>query len=404
MFNYRTKNLSCHKIKRSKTFKNVSKEDEHTYLDYTYQEQISSKQKSLNHKKFGNQSFLLFPYFIENKSEYNNHNDKYLYIKNRINEIIKMDIQINKIIKTQNVPDYILPSYKRYELYAINEDYKRYFPNSLRYNNNNSEKEIVLSPEFSSEEEENPKIDVNNNSNKKVNNNINNKDINIINEWFNIICSSDKKKLKNNDTNILIKILLSNRKNLSYFCDLIFQDYIPLFEFINSNFKKILIYECLNELYKVIMKILPILKKTKIDKMICKQLTLSLFIYGYFNQKIKKHKFLISKISEFCHTSIVLKDKICPLWNEIEFWVFWISNDLDTYKNNKFFINRDSDENVKESEDNYEYEFFLDVCKIMILLGKNRIFIKNCIFDFIAPKYLTPLEIDELEKETFIDV
>ena len=401
LLNYSSKNLSSGKIKKTKTTKYSSKDDdEHNYLDYTYEEPI--KQKKFNHKKFGNQSFLLFPYFIDNKSEYNSHNDKYLYIKNTINEIRKMDIEINKIIKTQNIPDYILPSYKRYEFYLINEDYKRYFPNSIRYHNNSLENEIVLSSDFSSEDEENPKNELKQNINEKINKNMNDKEINIINEWFSIICSSDKKKLKNNETNSLIKLLLNNRKNLIYFCDLIFQDYITLFKFINSNFKKILIYECLNELYKVIMKILPILKKTKNDKLICKQLTLSLFIYGYFNQKQKRPKYIISKIADFCNTSIVLKDKICPLWNETDFWDFWISNDFDTYKNNKIIINKDSEE--KENGENYEYEYFVDVCKIMILLGKNKIFIKNSIFDCLAPKYLTPVEIDELENEDFIDV
>ena len=408
--NFSTNNLSSQKYKKIKTFKDSSKDEENNFFEYTLEESNKSKHKINCHQKYGNQSFLLYPYFIEKPKENIGNIDKDLFIKHKIKDIIKMDIEINKIIKTKNVPDYILPSYKRYEFYLINEDFKRYFPNSIIKYVNNSENIKPISTEFSSEDEQNQKTDIiNSNINKKRNNNIgfkkiilNTKDINIINEWFNIICSSDKKKLKNNETNNLIKIILNNQKNLVYFCDLIFQDYIPLFKSVNSNFKKILIYECLNELYKVIIKILPLLKSN--NNFICKQLTLSLFIYGYFNQKTKKNKFIISKINEFCNSSIVLKDKICPLWGEINFWNFWLKNDLETYKNNKLLIDMESKEIQKDKEtniniENYEYEYFVDVCKIMTLLGKDKTFIQTCVFDYIAPKFLTPFEICELMKE-----
>lgn len=39
------------------------------------------------------------------------------YIKNRIKEIIKLDEEINRIIKIKDTPNYILPSYKRYEFF-----------------------------------------------------------------------------------------------------------------------------------------------------------------------------------------------------------------------------------------------------------------------------------------------
>ena len=177
------------------------------------------------------------------------------------------------------------------------------------------------------------------------------------------------------------------------------------FKYINSNYKKILTHECLNELYKVIIKILPSLKND--DKLICKQLTLSFFIYGYYNQKLKNNRFIISKISDLFNSSLVHIEKICPLWGDPNFWNYWLLNDLETYKNNIILLDIESNsfegsnENNSNIENN-EYEYLLDICKILKFLGKNKNFVKNCIFDSVAPKYLSPNEIITLENEVFI--
>ena len=157
----------------------------------------------------------------------------------------------------------------------------------------------------------------------------------------------------------------------------------------------------MNELSKVILKLLSFLKIS--DKLICKQLTLSIFIYGYYNQKLKKNRFIISKVSSLFKSSIELIDKICPLWNDFDFWNFWLLNDLETYKNANFYINNDlnSFEENNSFLENNEYENLLDICKIMSLLAKNNQFIKNCVFESIAPKYLTPFEITNLESEFY---
>ena len=403
--NMSTTNLS------SSVRKNNSLKVENDSFDMDYlNEESKNRINFTKQKKLENESkYLLFPFFLEKHEENIIFKSKDLYIKNKVDEIIKADFEINKIIKTKNIPDYILPSYKRYEFYLINEDYKRYFPNSLQLQKDSIESGKVLSLEFSSEDE-----DINNEEemkNKKINNKNflkinynNNKEISFINEWFNIICSSDKKKFKNIETNNLIKLLLKKNENLSYFSDLIFQDYIPLFKHIKSNNSKILTHECLNELYKVLLKILPTLKSD--DKYICKKLTLSFFIYGYYNQRIKNNRFIISKINEIFNSSSMSTDKVCPLWGEISFWNFWLLNDLETYKNNNYFIDNESnsfegnDENNLNTENN-EYEYLLEICKILNLLGKNNKFIKKCIIDSIAPNYLVPNEIDDLENEVF---
>ena len=404
--NFSSKDLASFKHKTKKLIDNYTKEEiDINDLDYSFEESKKYKEITLKQTKSENESsFFLFPYFIDNIKEHMNNENKYTYIKNKIDELINLNKQINKIIKKDNIPEYILPSYKRYELYLINEDYIRYFPNSLKNYFPNLENGKEFSSEFSSEDEEkenkNDKLIIYNDNLKK-----NNKDIIIINEWFNIICSSDKKRSKNTETNNIIKLLLNNRDNISYFCDLIFQDYIPLFKYIKSNLKKILTHDYLNELYKVILKILPKLKST--DNLICKQLTLSLFIYGYYNQKMKNNRFIISKLNYFLESTIIPIDKICPLWGDTNFWNFWLLNDLETYKNNSFYMNIESNsfdgnENISSGEIS-EFEYISDICKIMILLGKEKSFIKNCIFEKIAPKYLTPYEISDLEISLFIE-
>ena len=405
--NISTKNLSSVKYKTNKLINNSLRDDvEANDLDYSFEESKKYKEITLKQTKTENESsFLLFPYFIEKEKDYINKENKNEYIKNTVDEIINVEKQINKIIKADSIPEYILPSYKRYELYLINEDYIRYFPNSLRNYNPKSDSGKGFSSEFSSEDEEKSENDENKDNLKLYNDNLkkNNKDIIIINEWFNIICSSDKKRSKNTEANNIIKLLLNNRDSISYFCDLIFQDYIPLFKYIKSNLKKILTHDCLNELYKVILKILPKLNSN--DYLLCKQLTLSFFIYGYYNQKMKNIRFIISKLNDWINSSIISIDKICSLWGDIKFWNFWILNDLETYKNNIFYINIESNSfDGNENNiiaDNNEYEYISDICKILILLGKNNNFIKKCIFENIAPKYLTPYEISDLEDTIF---
>ena len=411
--NFSTTNLSSSKYKKKKLVDNSpKKENDKNNLNNSIEEFEIFKKITFNHKKKEKDTiFLLFPYFLEKKNEYLIDDNKDLYIKNKISELIQMDIEINKIIKTQNTPDYILPSYKRYEFYLIKEDYKRYFQNILNNNDNHLDNEDIFS-DFSSEDDENENITEvdmkkkekkNNNNNYSKKSSYNNKNITYINEWFNLICSSDKKKLKNMETNNLIKILLNNKENIIYFSDLIFQDYIPIYKYINSNYKKILTHECLNELYKVILKILSSLKKT--DKLVCKQLTLTLFIYGYYSIKLKSNRFIISKLNDLFNSSIELIDKICPLWSDTDFWEFWLLNDLEINKNSKYYRNFEINKNEENNSDfeNIEYENVLDICKIMTLLGKNSQFIKNCILKSIAPKYLTPFEITNLENEFFIE-
>ena len=385
-------------------------ENDINYIDYLNEESKKAKENYVKQKKLENETkFLLFPYFLESKGEDMPYEGKDLYIKNKVEEMIKMEKQINKIIKTKNIPDYILPSYKRYEFYSIKEDYKRFFPTSLKLSGNNSESGKNFSSEFSSEDEENANIEENknkkifNNNNYLKKNSINNKEILFINEWFNIICSSDKKKFKNIETNNLIKLLLNSTENLEYFIDLIFQDYVPLFKYINSNNKKILTHECLNELYKVLLKILQSLKGDQ--QLICKKITLSFFIYGYYNQRIKSVRYIISKINDFFSSSFILMDKVCPIWNNIHFWKFWFENDLETYKNNKIFFDNESisfeGNNEYDTNENNEYDYFLQICKILIALGKSKTFIKKCIFESLAPLYLVPIEITTLEDELF---
>ena len=422
IFSYKTFEINSQKsYKMKKVYETTfNTEDENEVknndLDYSFENSKKYKEIILKQKKHENESrFLLYPYFLEKQDNNMTNENKDSYIKNRIKEIIKLDEEINRIIKIKDTPNYILPSYKRYEFFSIAEDYKKYFPNSMRNYVNNGENRKDIYSDFSSEDEENDND--NNNHNKKrsnyynnnsinLKNNMDSKELNYINEWFNTICSADKKKLKGYDINNFVKLLLSKNENISYFSDLIFQDYIPIYKYLKESGKKYLTYECLNDLYKVIIKILPNLKSK--DYFICKQLTLSLFIYGYYSQKFKQNRFIISKISDFFHSSIVLIDKVCPLWGEIYFWNFWFLNDLETKRNNNYFINieRKGNEedlilNLNTNDVNSEYEFIFDICNIMILLGKNKNFIKNCIFDKVASKYLTQFELEDLEKIIF---
>ena len=407
--NFSTNNLTFVKEKNN-LINNSPKEDkENTDIDYLFEENQKFKSKIHQTIEKIESKYLLFPYFLENQ-EISLLENRELYIRNKINEIIYIEKEIKKILKTKNVPDYIVPSYKRYEFYLINEDYKRYFINTVKNNSSKSESRKGFSSDFSSENED--KVNNGNIENKKINNiniininnkyitknSINNKEISFINEWYNIIFSSDKKKFRNIETNNLVKILLNKSENMEYFSDLLFQDYIPLFKYINSSHKKILTHECFNELYKVILKILPSLKKG--DKFICKQLTLSLFIYGYYNQKLKINRFLISKFRDLFNSSMVHIEKICPLWGEPTFWDFWILNDLKVYKNNNIFFNLESN-SFEGNNENNEYEYLFDICKMLKFL-KNDNFVKKCIFDNVALKYLTPIEITNLENNIFL--
>ena len=120
---------------------------------------------------------------------------------------------------------------------------------------------------------------------------------------------------------------------------------------------------------------------------------------------MKNIRFIISKLNDWINSSIISIDKICSLWGDIKFWNFWILNDLETYKNNIFYINIESNSfDGNENNiiaDNNEYEYISDICKILIFLGKNNNFIKKCILENIAPKYLTPYEISDLEDTIF---
>ena len=410
--NFSTNNLPFANEKNNIIINSSKEEKNNTDIDYLFEESLKLKNKI--HQKFtkNESKYLLFPYFLENHGGLSTIENRELYIREKINEIIKRDKEINKIIKAKYIPDYIVPSYKRYEFYLIIEDYKRYFINSIKNNSSNSESGKGFSSDFSSENEgdinnakiDNKKLKIVNNSininNKCIKkNSINNKEISFMNEWYNIICSSDKKKFRNIETNNLVKILLNKTENMAYFSELLFQDYIPLFKYINLSYKKILTHECFNELYKVIIKILPSLRND--DKFICKQLTLSFFIYGYYNQKLKITRFLISKIRDLFNSSMVHLGKICPLWGDPNFWDYWILNDLEIYKNNTIFFDIESNSFEGYNENN-EYEYFLDICKILKFL-KNEKFVKNCIIDNIAPKYLTPIEINNLENDIFIE-
>jgi hypothetical protein len=409
--NFSTNNLAFVNQKNNIISNSSKEEKDNTDIDYLFEESLKFKYKM--HQKITNNlsKYLLFPYFLENHDNLSTIENRELFIKNKINEIIKRDKEINKIIKAKYVPDYIVPSYKRYDFNLIIEDYRRYFINSIKNNSSNSESGKGFSSDFSSENEgdinnaniENKKLEIVNNisiNNKFLKkNSINNKEISFIIEWYNIICSSDKKKFRSIETNNLVKILLKKTENMAYFSELLFQDYIPLFKYINSSYKKILTHECFNELYKVIIKILPSLRND--DKFICKQLTLSFFIYGYYNQKLKNTRFIISQIRDLFNSSMVHLGNICPLWGDPNCWDYWILNDLEIYKNNNIFFDVESN-GFEGYNENNEYEYLLDICKILKFL-KNEKFVKNCIIDNIAPKYLTPIEINKLENDIFIE-
>ena len=94
---------------------------------------ISSK---LN-KSDNNLRILLMPYFIEmNENGSMNNEQKKDYIQNKMNQILGLDNEIEKILNVHNLPYYILPSYKRYTFETIIDDnYQKYFIGTLYKNN-----------------------------------------------------------------------------------------------------------------------------------------------------------------------------------------------------------------------------------------------------------------------------
>ena len=65
----------------------------------------------------------------------------------------------------------------------------------------------------------------------------------------------------------------------------------------------------------------------------------------------------------------------------INFWNFWLLNDLEAYKNSTHYINNESIsfEETNSNLENNEYEYLLDIGKIMIALGQKKHFIKKWI-------------------------
>ena len=354
-------------------------------LDYSFMETKKYKKILLENKNIENQfSYLLYPYFIEDSSEKLDNTQQNIFIYNKTQQIISSEKEVDKILRDQKIPNYIFPSYKRYEFNGIKEDYKKYFPNSLKHylDDDLSEENLSFNGDF------------NNNKNiieKDFKNN--NNDFIAINDWLGKIFSPNKNYSTNNYELNNIKILINKMENRKYFTEILFQNYIPNYSNIKKCSKKIITSNCLNDLFKILKNIFILL--TKEEYLTCKLLTLSCFIYG--TQNI----FIIHKFIEYLESSNNNINKICFLWNENKFWNFWLKNDLETKKNNNSIedISINDDDSDDELE-NVEYNFLLDMGRIMIILKRKKDFIKNCVKN-IAKDYLPSNEIDDLEKELF---
>ena len=327
---------------------------------------------------------LLMPYFIENfKNENMDNEQKKDYIQNKMNQILGLDNEIEKILNVHNLPYYILPSYKRYSFETIIDDnYQKYFIGSL--NTNNLYKENINKYNNYQNNYDNNKVK--DNGIKVLNNNFENgkeetqKNINYekINNWFKYLCFPNNNKENIQDKEIIS--LINNKNYRSYLIQLIFQ-----YNLNSDEFLKYIKEEFMEKLAKITNQILS--KISRDEFLMGKLITCCCFSYYTIDINTKKRYFLVDILKQIFGYSNIY----CSAWYSYDFWSSWLKDDFESKEND---IDIYLDENINYSKK--EYYFISRITIIMNSLGINKSLIDEVVFKNLALKFLNQNQIEDL--------
>ena len=334
-------------------------------------------------KNDNNLRILLMPYFIDNYEHNLDNEQKKEYIQTKMNEMLGLDNEIEKLLNIHNLPYYILPSYKRYSFETIVDDnYQKYFIGSL-YANNKYKKS--LSKDNSDETNE----EYNNNSYEDIyiinEDGTKQKEMNYkkIDNWFKYISFPNNKVENINDNEIIS--LIEDIKYRNYLINVIFQ-----YNLNSDEFLKYIKENSMEKLANVTNNIL--LKINRDEFIIGKLITCACFSYYSIDKNTKKMYFLIDKLKKIN----IDGNLYCSTWKTYEFWSKWLKDDFKSKDND---INNYLDENNGISGQKMEYAFISRMTRIMHGLGNDKSLIDEIIFQNLAIKFLNPNQIEDLKSD-----
>ena len=365
--------------------------DNDTFMDYSGIEalKMSNISSKLN-KNDNNLRILLMPYFIESYKNGNMDNEqKKDFIQNKMNQILGLDNEIEKILNVHNLPYYILPSYKRYTFETIIDDnYQKYFIGSLYTNNLYKYKDNIkkdtnyedLYCDYNDDEDENEeKIQIKNEDGSIQ------KNINYIkmDNWFKYICFPNKKEIIKDNEMIS---LLENKNYRCYLINLIFQ-----YNLTSDDFLKYIKEESMEKLAIIINQILS---KINRDEFIMGKLVSCIcFNYYTIDKNTKKIYFLVDKLKQL-HVDGNL---CCSAWYTYDFWSEWLKDDFKSKENDIYNYLDENNNNTK-----LEYFFISRITRIMFGLGINRALIDEVVFQNLALKFLNQNQIEDLRSDVIL--
>ena len=338
-------------------------------------------------KNDNNLRLLLMPYFIENHNNNIDSEQKKDFIQNKMNQILGLDNEIEKILNVHNLPYYILPSYKRYNFDTIIDDnYQRYFIGSLYssnlYSHNRTQPTLsnkATSDEIYAECNVNESIYIENEDGirqKKVN-------YQKIDNWFKYVSFPNNKVVNVKDNEIIE--LLDNKNYRCYLINMIYQ-----YNLSSDEFLKYIKEESMIKLANITTNILT--KISRDEFIMGKLITCACFNYYTIDKNTKKIYFLVDKLKQLINDG----NLNCSAWKTYEFWIIWIKDDFKAKEND---INSYLDENCNNFGQKIEYNFICRITKIMHGLGIDKSLIDEVIFQNLALKFLNHNQIEDLRAD-----
>jgi len=309
------------------------------------------------------------------------------YIQNKMNQILGLDNEIEKILNVHNLPYYILPSYKRYTFETIIDDnYQKYFIGSLYSNNllfstirKDNINQMISDEIYFDYYNINSDIYIENEegtAQKKT-------DYIKMDDWFKDVCSPNNKVSKIKDNEIID--LLDEKSYRSYLINMLFQYYLTCDEFTK--------YIKEESMEKLAIVTNHILSKINRDEFIMgKLITCSCFNYYTIDKNTKKIYLLVDKLRQLNSDG----NFYCSIWNTFEFWSIWLKDDFKSKEND---IYNYLDENNNNLGQKMEYFLISRITRIMFGLGINRSLIDEIVFQNLALKFLNHNQIDDLRSD-----
>ena len=348
---------------------------------------ISNITSKLN-KNDNNLRILLMPYFLENfKNNSMDNEQKKDFIQNKMNQLLGLDNEIEKLLNVHNLPYYILPSYKRYTFETIIDDnYQKYFIGSLYSKNFNLNINSQFNPNKLFSDEIYTDLIIKEDIYIENEDGIKQKklDYSKIDDWFKYICFPNPKLVNIQDNEIIS--LLDNRNFQIYLIIMIFQYHLSTEEFL-----KYIKEEAMDKLANITNQIL--MRINRDEFILGKLITCSCFNYYSIDKNTKKIYLLIDKIKKLHLDGNIY----CSTWQTYEFWSTWIKDDFKSKEND---IDNYLDENSNNnSGKNMEYFFISRITRIMYGLGMDKSLIDEIIFQNLAPKFLTHNQIEDLKSD-----